>query len=66
MKAQNTGELENTILNLKSQLEEALRALSFEKIATDLLNEEEATSRARLSELEVALALASNESNQLK
>ena len=66
MKAQNTGELENTILNLKSQLEEALRALSFEKIATDLLHEEEATSRARLSELEVALALASNESNQLK
>jgi chromosome segregation ATPase len=66
LKARNTGELENTILSLKSQLEEALRALSFEKIATDLLHEEEATSRARLSELEVALALSSNESNQLK
>ena len=66
LKAQNTDELENTILSLKSQLEEALRALSFEKIATDLLHEEEATSRARLSELEVALALSSNESNQLK
>jgi chromosome segregation ATPase len=31
-----------------------------------LLHEEEATSRARLSELEVALALSNNESNQLK
>ena len=65
LKAQNTGDIENTILNLKSQLEAALRALSFEKIATDLLHEEEATSRARLSELELALALASNESHQL-
>jgi len=46
-----------------SELESSLLA-STNKVKSFL--EEEATSRARLSELEVALALASNESNQLK